>query len=109
MKKEVYRSFSGKLGVDNQSGYIITETDNFYEVEFLNVWQDSSGEKARIKKEYLPESDFPDSAKIGELIDDITNGRTDAGQIMYHGKWYGVDTIRKIQEARQSGNWRKYA
>lgn len=38
MKKEVYRSFEGKLDAENQGGYVISELNDFYEVEFFNVW-----------------------------------------------------------------------
>lgn len=37
MKSEVYRSFEGKIGVDKQSGYIIYEIADFYQVDFLSV------------------------------------------------------------------------
>lgn len=50
MKKEVYSSFEGKLNVDCQNGYIITEIKDFYEVEFLSVWQDIPDKKVRIRK-----------------------------------------------------------
>lgn len=36
--KEIYRSFEGKLGVDNQSGYIISELKETYQIENFTVW-----------------------------------------------------------------------
>lgn len=108
MDKEVYRSFEGKLGVDTQSGYIIAELKDFYEIEFLSVRQDSGDGKIRIRKESLSESDFGDPEKITELLMDIENGRSDRGQCWYKGKWYGYDAICKIRQRHQSGNWRRF-
>lgn len=106
--KEVYRSFEGKLDVDNQSGYIISELKDFYQVDFLSVWQGRDS-KVRIKKELLPECDFSDIDKITKLTDDIEYGRQDAGQCYYNGKWYGYDTICDIQNKNQTSNWKRYA
>lgn len=38
MKKEVYRSFSGKIGTDNRWGYIVYDAGDVYEVRELNVY-----------------------------------------------------------------------
>ncbi len=107
-KKEVYRSFEGKLGVDNQSGYIITETDSFYEIEFLSVCQGHGNHRIKIRKEYLPEKYFADLGKIGELEHYIINGQDDIGQVFYKNKWYGYDTINNIQRVHHDSNWRRY-
>ena len=40
--KEIYRSFDGKLDVDNQSGYIVYEGNGFYEIESFSVWRSGS-------------------------------------------------------------------
>lgn len=46
--QEIYRSFEGKLGVDNQSGYIISELKETYQIENFTVWGKS--QKIRVKK-----------------------------------------------------------
>lgn len=107
--KEIYRNFEGKIGVDNQYGYIISEEDNFYLVEFISAWQSNSkGNSVRIRKDVLSLSDFSNLEKIAELEMDILYGRADYGQVQYKGKWYSVPMIRKIQNDHQDGNWRKY-
>jgi len=108
MKKEVYRSFEGKLNVDVQKGYIITELDGFYEIEFLTVWSDIGDSRIRIRKEFLSENDFANLEKITELMIDVEDGRADCGQCFYKGKWYGYDTICKIQETNKSYDWKNF-
>lgn len=105
MKKEVYRSFEGKLNYNNQNGYIIVELQDFYEIEFLSVLQ-VGVDKIRIRKELLPENDFSNFEKIINLSEDIENGCADYGQCWYNGKWYGYDSICKIQEMHQANNWK---
>ena len=46
--QEIYRSFEGKLGVDNQSGYIISELKETYQIENFTVWGKS--QKIRVKR-----------------------------------------------------------
>lgn len=106
MKKEVYRSFEGKLDAENQGGYVISELNDFYEVEFFNVWGKTS--RVRIKKAVISEKDFEDLDKIAELTMDIEHGRIDAGQCYWHGKWYGYDLIRNIQKKNQDYEWKRY-
>lgn len=103
---EVYRSFDGKLDVENQAGYVITELKDFYEVEFLSVWGGHG--RVRIRKERLAVSDFGNLEKIDELREDIECGRADYGQCYYDGKWYGYEAICKIQTANQSNEWKPY-
>ncbi len=106
MKKEVYSSFEGKLNVDCQNGYIITEIKDFYEVEFLSVWQDIPDKKVRIRKKFLPECDFENYEKICDLTRYIEDGLGDYGQCWYNGKWYGYDLVCKIREKYQVNNWK---
>lgn len=47
-KSEVYRSFEGKLDADNQSGYIIYDGGDWWQVEIISVGQ------------YTPQNDMPD-------------------------------------------------
>lgn len=37
--QEIYRSFEGKLDVDCQEGYIISELKETYQIEYLSVWE----------------------------------------------------------------------
>lgn len=46
--QEIYRSFEGKLGVDNQDGYIIFGLKERYQIEWLSVW--GKTQKIRVKK-----------------------------------------------------------
>lgn len=110
MGEEVYRSFEGKLDCDTQTGYIITEFSDFYEIEFLSVWSDVGDSRVRIRKGLLAKDDFAnlDSDRIVEIIADIEFGRADYGQCFYKGKWYSYDTICRIQEVNKSYDWRKF-
>lgn len=64
--QEIYRSFEGKLGVDNQSGYIISELKETYQIEWLSVWGKTN--KIRVRKDLLPVEDFGNASKISELF-----------------------------------------
>lgn len=107
--KEVYRSFEGKLNLDNQSGYIIYELKDFYQIEFLSIEKisDDSG-SIRLRKHIFSEEDFSNLEKITKLETYIESGCADYGQCQYKGKWYSVPVIRKIQFERHDGNWKKY-
>lgn len=52
-RKEIYRSFDGKLGVDQQYGYVVEEGKNFYYIEVLSVWSDETDQIFRIPKTLL--------------------------------------------------------
>lgn len=111
MKNEVvYKSFEGKLNIDNQSGYVITDAGKFWEINFLSVDIDRPDVLIRIKKELLPESDFENIAneKYANLMHEINEGISDSGQTFFRGRWYGFDAIQKIQIANKSYNWRKF-
>lgn len=106
--KEIYRSFEGKLNVGNQTGYIIYELNDFYQIEFLSVWSDAKEDKVRIRKALLKEADFSNLEKIGDLQMDIENGCGDYGQCYFNEKWYGFETICKIQDKHDDNNWKRH-
>lgn len=106
--KEIFRSFEGKLNCDNQSGYIIYESEKFYQIEFLSVWNDVEDGKIRIWKEYLSEKDFGNIEKINNIQMDIENGCFNYGQCFYKQRWFGFNTICKIQDKNQSNEWKKF-
>lgn len=106
--KEIYRSFEGKLDVNNQSGYIIEEGNDFYQVSFLSVQDDQKDDKIRVSKEI--KFDFTDVDRIAEIATDIENGCYDSEkcQVLYNGKWYSGKTINKIQNANKDYRWKRY-
>lgn len=106
MYKEVYRSFEGKLDVDCRDGYIILELKDFWEIRFLTV--DGSDDMVRIRKEFLSENDFSNEDKINDLYVSIYFNWGDFGQCWFNGKWYGYDTICKIQRKNKDDNWQRY-
>lgn len=106
--EEIYRSFEGLLDVKNQTGYIVYELKDFYEIEFLSVWSNAKESRVRIRKNLLKESDFSNLEKIGALQMDIENGRGDFGQCYFNEKWYGYETIRKIQAKYDDNNWKRH-
>lgn len=107
--KEVYRSFEGKINLDNQFGYIIYDLGDFYQIEFVSIeLADRNSSSVRIKKDILFPDDFKNLDRITELEMNIENGRANYGQYQYKGKWYGCDMIRKIQNKNRDGNWKKY-
>ena len=101
--KEIYRSFEGKLDVDNQEGYIIYEGNGFFEIHSISVWSDKKDWKCRIKKEM----NWKDWDAVSEECYFVENGSAD-GQAFYDGKWYGSDLIRKIMNDHQDYCWQKY-
>ena len=108
--KEVYRSFEGKLDVDNQTGTIVYDGGEYWQFESLSVWQGAQKSLYRISKAVLKESEFEDDEKIGEIIVNISNGNYEDKnmQEFYNGKWYTSPTIRKIQNNNQDYNLKKY-
>lgn len=106
--KEIYRSFEGKLNVNNQSGYTIEEGNDFYQISFLSIQDDQKDDKIRISKEI--KFDFTDVDKIAEIALDIENGCYDSEkcQVLYNGKWYSGKTINKIQNANKDYRWKRY-
>lgn len=105
--EEVYRSFD-VLGVECQHGYEIYELENFYEVRYYSVETPSPADRVRIRKELLTKEDFRNQEKLGRLQADIENGCADYGQCWYNQKWYGYDTICKIQASNQDYRWKRY-
>ena len=106
--KEIYRSFEGKLNVNNQSGYIIEDGNDFYQISFLSIQDDQKDDKIRVSKEI--KFDFTDVDKIAEIALDIENGCYDSEkcQVLYDGKWYSGKTINKIQNANKDYRWKRY-
>lgn len=103
---EIYRSFEGKLGVDNQSGYIISELKETYQIENFTVWGKS--QKIRVRKDLLPVEDFGNASKISELFTDISHGCLKGCMYYYKNSWYSYDKILEIQKKNQSNNWQAY-
>ena len=104
--QEIYRSFEGKLGVDNQSGYIISELKETYQIEWLSVWGKTN--KIRVRKDLLPVEDFRNASKISELFTDISHGCLKGCMYYYKNSWYSYDKILEIQKKNQSNNWQAY-
>ncbi len=100
--KEIYRSFDGKLDVDNQSGYIVYEGNGFYEIESFSVWR-SGSKRVRLKAPV----DWTDLAAIGEATLGVEHGVVE-GQAFYKGKWYGTETINRIQNKYGDYSWQAY-
>lgn len=103
--KEIYRSFEGKLDVDNQSGYIIYELKDFFQIMWLSV--SSKTQRIRIGKKLLTTDDFKNENKLAEMSLAVEDGNIN-GQFHYHDKWYDYQTICKIQKRYQDYNWKKY-
>lgn len=104
--QEIYRSFEGKLGVDNQSGYIISELKETYQIEWLTVRGKTN--KIRVRKDLLPVEDFGNEEKISELLTDISHGCLKGCMYYYKNSWYSYDKILDIQRKNQSNNWQAY-
>ncbi|MFQ7471149.1 MAG: hypothetical protein ACLRML_02515 [[Ruminococcus] lactaris] len=104
MKTELYRSFEGKLNIETQSGYIIYEISDYYEIEFVSLGTGATS-KFRVSKDM--QFDFTDKCKIGELDVGVCDG-TIKGQAFYKEKWYSTELINKMQKEHQDYNWRKY-
>lgn len=66
--KEIYKSWEGKLGVENQRGYYIEEGKKYYHITFISVWEKEKDDKYKIKKEKLKKEDFSDIQKIIKTI-----------------------------------------
>lgn len=108
--EEIYRSFDGKLGAEQQEGYILysVNSGDLIEYEGLSVWENTETARARIPARYLPETDYGNLEKIGELIVDCYNGNLPGGQIHINGKWWSYNAICKIQEQHQDNHWMRY-
>lgn len=106
---EIYRSFEGKLDVDQQEGYILYSVNSgaLIEYEGLSVWQ-TGAERARIPAEHLPPEQYGNTERIGALIVDCWDGHFPRGQIYFHGKWWSGEKIRTIQAKKNDMQWYKY-
>ena len=109
MKKEIYRTFDGMLDVDNTDGYIIYSIgDDMLEVESISVRPDVVTDRFRVPSNLLPESDFGNLLKLGELAIETGDGVYTRGQTFYNGKWYSGATITEIQKKNDDLNWKLY-
>lgn len=109
MKKEIWRSFEGKLGTENQYGWIVYDIGEYLEIESLSAWNDTQTRRTRISKEEINEEIYKDMIKLTDAEEMVRNGIME-GQ--YYStktnKWYKTETIRKIQEKNNDKNWQKY-
>lgn len=108
--RELYRSFEGKLSVDQQDGYILYSINDGALVEYnsLSVWQDQRSERAHIPAALLRPEDYGNSDKIGGLVVDCWFGNLPDGQIYFRGKWWTGKAIRAIQAKHNDNNWQRY-
>lgn len=90
-KSEVYRSFEGKLDADNQSGYIIYDGGDWWQVEIISVGQYTPKTICRIDKNALNPAEFEDFFKIAYIETNIEVGN-------YNNK--NMDRSRSAQEKR---------
>lgn len=102
---EIYRNFDGNLGPGSESGYIVYDCGDKYEVHFLSAYSDVNQTKIRIFKDDLP--DVTDIERIGEIHLKINDGAM-RGDTFYKNKWYSMELINKIQEDKTDYDWRKY-
>lgn len=109
MKKELYRSFEGKLDVGNEEGYIIYNIgDGRLQIEHYNVWTHGPQEPFRIPSKLLPPEDYGNEAKIVELCVDAWYGRRAGTEIYFRNRWYSDEAIEKIQALHEDNVWQKY-
>lgn len=101
--KEIYRSFEGKLNVENQEGYIVYEGNEFYEIHYISVWTDREDWKCRINRKM----NWEDIQAVLDEVYDVENGAAE-GQAFYKGKWYSSKLIRKIMNDHEDFCWQKY-
>ena len=104
--QEIYRSFEGKLSVDIQGGYIISELKEAYQIKYLTVWGKS--QQIRVRKDLLPVDDFGNEKKISELFVNVEDGCFKGCAYYYKGRWYNYDKILEIQKKNQDNNWQAY-
>ena len=109
-KPEVYRSFEGKLDADNQSGYIIYDGGDWWQVESISVWQYTPKTICRIDKDALDPAEFDDFYKIADIEINIEAGNYNNKnmQAYYKNKWYSSPQIREIQNFCQNHNSKIY-
>lgn len=109
MKKELYRSFEGKLDVGNEEGYIIYNIGGGrLQIERYNVWTHGPQEPFRIPAKLLPPEDYGNEAKIVELCVDAWYGRRAGTEIFFRDRWYSDEAIEKIQKLHEDNVWQKY-
>ena len=103
--KEIYRSFEGKLDVDNRSGVIVYGLKNGVVIDFCNVLLGAwPAPLTRVKLNGVPHNTDWESFNFGEMWDDAFYGRID-GQFYYNGYWRSP---RKIMEENRDVHWVRY-
>lgn len=109
-KKEIYRSFEGKLDCDNQEGYILYSANdgNTIVYEGLSVWKDVNTDLAMFPARLLPPEDYDNDDKICEILEDCRCGSLPDGHIYYRGKWWSGKQITAIQQRNNDLYWQKY-
>ena len=100
--KEVYRSFEGKLDLDQSEGIVVCELDDWYEIQWLNVDKSITDTYFRIPKT-ASEPDWSEYDFSDALLA-VEQGSID-GQMFAKGKWYSP---KQIINARKDPMWRKY-
>lgn len=103
--KEIYRSFEGRLNVEQRWGYIVYDCGDVYEVDALYVDVNDGDWKVRIYKEDFP--DLTDFQKICEIAGEIKDGLK-RGAVFYRNKWYNQELINKIQDKTGNPFWKRY-
>lgn len=107
--KEIYRSFEGKLSPENPEGHIIYAIgDDLLEIETASAVKGTVTTRIRVPQALLPESDYNNLERLGELAADCSNGCYKRGQIFFKGRWYSSEMISKIQQANRDNYWQKY-
>lgn len=102
MKKEVYKSFTGRLDLDNQSGYIVYETDEYYRIESISLGADTS--LTLVEKQYFDLNKVSDIEYIGSVLIDVDHGCI-PGKVYFKHKWHSPG---EIMESHKDHNWKKY-
>lgn len=105
--KEIYRTFEGKLDVQNQFGTILYVTGtNKIMAESLSAWSDIKTSRYRFPESEKYNRNSPEKIMedLGEIEYDIENGRIE-GEVFYNNKWV---CPQKIMDAHKTYKWRQY-
>lgn len=102
MKKEIYKSFDGKLDLDHQYGYIIYETDDYYRIESLSLGSETS--LTLVEKQHIDLDKVSDIEYIGSILVDVDHGCI-PGKVYFKHRWHSP---REIMESHNDYNWKKY-
>ena len=105
-KEEIYRSFEGNLGA-GETGYCVYEITDHYEIHEFSARMGVPEYVYRVSKSAVENPDWTDLYTIGKFGTEVRNGKLD-GQVLFKGKWYSSDLIRKIQASNKDYNWQAY-